>query len=112
MGPISRELVLAFTHAGIIRPLQRGTWVSTVKLRWILALTRKVESVEIANEVDTLVYEWRGAIVRKIQQRQIQDRQRMTSESLSDSWDVPVLTEFSWRWRRYIKRLSFRTSTP
>ena len=112
LGPISREMVLAFTHAGIIRPLQRGTWVSTVKLRWILALTRKVESVEIADEVDTLVYQWRGAIVRKIQERQIQDRQRMTSGPLSDSWDVPVLTEFSWRWRRYIKRLSFRTDNP
>ena len=111
LGPISREMVLAFTHAGIIRPLQRGTWVSTVKLRWILALTRKVESVEIADEVDSLVYQWRGAIVRKIQERQIQDRRRMTSGSFSGSWDVPVLTEFSWRWRRYIKRLNFRTDT-
>ena len=111
LGPISREMVLAFTHAGIIRPLQRGTWVSTVKLRWILALTRKVESVEIADEVDSMVYQWRGAIVRKTQERQIQDRRRMTSGSLSDSWDVPVLTEFSWRWRRYIKRLSFKTDT-
>ena len=109
LGPISREMVLAFTHAGIIRPLQRGTWVSTVKLRWILALTRKVESAEIADEVDSLVYRWRGAIVRKIQERQIQDRRRITSRPLSDSWDVPVLTEFSWRWRRYIKRLSFTT---
>lgn len=111
LGPISREMVLAFTHAGIIRPLQRGTWVSTVKLRWILALTRKVESPEIADEVDSLVYQWRGAIVRKIQERQIQDRRRVTSGSLSDSWDVPVLTEFSWRWRRYIKKLSFKTDT-
>ena len=111
LGPISREMVLAFTHAGIVRPLQRGTWVSTVKLRWILALTRKVESAEVADEVDSLVYQWRGAVVRKIQQRQIQDRRSITSRSFSDSWDVPVLTEFSWRWRRYIKRLSFRTDT-
>ena len=112
LGPISREMVLSFTHAGIIRPLQRGTWVSTVKLRWILALTRKVESAEIADEVDSLVYQWRGAIVRKIQERQIRDRRSITSRQLSDSWDVPVLTEFSWRWRRYIKRLIFRTNTP
>ena len=111
LGPISREMVLAFTHAGIIRPLQRGTWVSTVKLRWILALTRKVESPEIADEVDSLVYQWRGAIVRKIQERQLRDRRSITSRPLSDSWDVPVLTEFSWRWRRYIKRLNFRTDT-
>ncbi len=111
LGPISREMVLSFTHAGIIRPLQRGTWVSTVKLRWILALTRKVESAEIADEVDSLVYQWRGAIVRKIQERQIQDKRSITSRPSSDSWDIPVLTEFSWRWRRYIKRLNFRTDT-
>ena len=108
LGPISREMVLAFTHAGIIRPLQRGTWVSTVKLRWILALTRRVESPEIADEVDALVYQWRGAVIRKIQKRQIQDKRSIASRLLSDSSDAPVLTEFSWRWRRYIKRLSFR----
>ena len=111
LGPISREMVLAFTHAGVIRPLQRGTWVSTVKLRWILALTRRVESVEIADEVDSLVYQWRGAVIRKIQKRQIQDRRSIASRLLSDSRDVPVLTEFSWRWRRYIKRLNFREDT-
>lgn len=111
LGPISREMVLAFTHAGVIRPLQRGTWVSTVKLRWILALTRRVESAEIADEVDSLVYQWRGAVIRKIQKRQIQDRRSIASRPLSDSRDVPVLTEFSWRWRRYIKRLSFREDT-
>ena len=111
LGPISREMVLAFTHAGIIRPLQRGTWVSTVKLRWILALTRRVEGAEIADEVDSLVYQWRGAVIRKIQKRQIQDRRRIASRPLSDPCDVPVLTEFSWRWRRYIKRLSFREDT-
>lgn len=111
LGPISREMALAFTHAGIIRPLQRGTWVSTVKLRWILALTRRVESAEIADEVDSLVYQWRGAVVRKIQKRQIQDRRSNASRPLSDSWDVPVFTEFSWRWRRYIKRMSFAKDT-
>ena len=111
LGPISREMVLAFTHAGIIRPLQRGTWVSTVKIRWILSLTRRVESAKIADEVDSLVYQWRGAVIRKIQKRQIQDRRSIAPRPLSDSWDVPVLTEYSWRWRRYIKRLSFRENT-
>ena len=111
LGPISREMVLAFTHAGVVRPLQRGTWVSTVKLRWILALTRRIESADIADEVDSLVYQWRGAVIRKIQRRQIQDRQSIASRPLSASRDVPVLTEFSWRWRRYIKRLSFREGT-
>ena len=111
LGPISREMVLAFTHAGIIRPLQRGLWVSTVKIRWILALTRRVESADIADEVDSLVYQWRGAVIRKIQKRQIQDRRSTAPRSLYESWDVPVLTEYSWRWRRYIKRLSFRKDT-
>lgn len=64
------QLSRALTVAGIIRPLKAGQWVSTMKLRWILALVKDIEGEETAREIDETVYEWRGQVVRAIQAKQ------------------------------------------
>ena len=63
-GDFRPQLSRALTVAGIIRPLTAGQWVSTMKLRWILALVKDIEGEEIAIELDQTVYEWRGQVVR------------------------------------------------
>ncbi len=70
LGPISSDITQALVQVGIIRPLQDITWVSTIKLRWILGLVREVEGEEVADEVDEVVYEWRGRVVDVIRERQ------------------------------------------
>lgn len=64
LGSIPVDIVRALVRSGIVRPLQQGAWVSTVKHRWILPLIRQKESLEDAERVDELVYQWRGANVR------------------------------------------------
>lgn len=60
-------LVLALTRAGLIRPLADCKWVSTERLRWILKLIRMFEGSDVAEQVDRLVYTWRGQVVEEIQ---------------------------------------------
>lgn len=69
-GNLDSQLSRALTVAGVIRPLKAGQWVSTMKLRWILALVKDIEGEEIAREIDETVYEWRGQVVRAIQAKQ------------------------------------------
>lgn len=70
LGPISSDITQALVQVGIIRPLLDVTWVSTIKLRWILGLVREVEGEKIADEIDQVVYEWRGIVVQAIRERQ------------------------------------------
>ncbi len=70
LGPISSDITQALVQVGIIRPLLDVTWVSTIKLRWILGLVREVEGEKIADEIDQVVYEWRGIVVQTIRERQ------------------------------------------
>ena len=105
LGSISREVVLAFTRAGIMRPLQQRRWVKAVKLRWILSLMRSVESPDVADEVDSMVYQWRGVVIRLIKQRGM-------STPTQEASDMHFTHEFSWRWRRYITILKSKRSTP
>ncbi len=62
---LSVEISAALTIAGAVRPLQESEWVSTMKLRWILAIVRETEGDEVASRVDELVYAWRGKIHRE-----------------------------------------------
>ena len=43
LGPVGKGLSRSLTRAGVIRPLQRKQWVSSVKLRWILSIVRAAE---------------------------------------------------------------------
>ena len=65
LGPHSVVMARALTQAGIIRPLQKGRWVSTMAVRWVLSVVRSTESIDVADQADELVYKWRGAIARK-----------------------------------------------
>ena len=67
LGPLGSGMVLALTRTGIVRPLERGEWVSTERLRWVLHLIRRFEGSQVADQVDELVYKWRGVAVKKIQ---------------------------------------------
>lgn len=73
-GKFGPQLSRALTVAGIIRPLKGGRWVSTMKLRWVLALVKDIEGEETAIELDETVYEWRGQVVRAIQAKQQHER--------------------------------------
>ena len=49
--------------AGIIRYLEAGIWVSSVSLKKILAIVRVVEGEKVADEIDRMVFVWRGRVV-------------------------------------------------
>ena len=105
LGRLGVNMVLAFTAAGLIRPLQQGQWVSTVKLRWILSLIRSVESPEVAAQVDLLIYQWRGRVIRQIRTRLLQNRSR-TSFLRERPLDFQIKTKWSEQWSRYTKVLT------
>ena len=69
LGPISSAVTRALVEVGITRPLQDCAWVSTIKLRWILSLVRQVEGDEVADQIDQIVYKWRGMVLTKIRER-------------------------------------------
>ncbi len=96
LGSLPVEIVHAFVRAGIVRPLQRGEWVSTVRHRWILSLVRHIENPEYAEKVDELVYQWRGAIAKK------NSRLALARPLLKESrMSFSFRTQWSRRWSRY-----------
>ena len=105
LGRLGTGMVLAFTNTSIIRPLQQGQWVSTAKLRWVLSLIRSVESADVAAQVDSLVYRWRGEVIRKTRARLSQE-QRRTSCVRYECPDFEIKTKWSERWGRYWKTLT------
>lgn len=81
LGLISPAITQALVQTGIVRPLQDSTWVSTMKLRWILGLVREVEGEEVADRIDEVVYEWRNKVVEEIRERQRREQRGL-------GWDV------------------------
>ena len=77
LGPISLAITQALVQAGIVRPLQDSTWVSTMKLRWILGLVKEVEGEEVADRIDEVVYEWRNKVVEEIRERQRREQRAL-----------------------------------
>ena len=63
----AEKMILALTRSAVIRPLERGRWVSTMRLRWLLEVIRKFEGAEVAHQVDKAVYTWRGMVIKEIQ---------------------------------------------
>ena len=61
--PLRPDLIRAMTHAGVIRYLQAGEWVSTARFTWILNLVRQVEGQDVAHKLDRLVWDWRGEVL-------------------------------------------------
>jgi len=60
------QMTRALTQAGITRYLLAGKWVSTMKLVRILQEVRKVEGEDVAQNLDELVYQWRGFIINEM----------------------------------------------
>lgn len=58
-APLQPLMAKAFVKAGVIRPLQDGQPVHTVKFRWILNIVRELEGEEVADQLDRMVWDWR-----------------------------------------------------
>ena len=97
LGHLGNGLVLALVRTGIIRPLQAGRWVSTMRLRWILHVIRKFEDVQVADQVDKAVYEWRGLVVKKIQAEQHFRKRTLQKYGLKEE---PLSFHFRLKWSR------------
>ncbi|KAI9673990.1 MAG: hypothetical protein M1817_002196 [Caeruleum heppii] len=78
-SPLTANISRALTHAAITRPLLEGQWVSTMKLRFVLGVVRQLEGGKVADDLDEIVFGWRGAIVSTPEYRQ--RAQRMAREA-------------------------------
>lgn len=63
--PVQPDITRAMTHAGIIRFLQEGEWVSTIRFVQILRLVREVEGEEVAEQLDRSLWDWRAEVLEK-----------------------------------------------
>lgn len=82
--PLRSDMTRALTSAGVIRYLQAGKWVSTVRFTWILGLVRKTEGEEVADKLDRMVWEWRGEVL---------DRQRRLKQTAREAEARPRARE-------------------
>ena len=57
---LSPDMSQALTKAGILRYLEAGMWVSTIRHNYILGYVKHLEGEEVAHELDRVVWEWRG----------------------------------------------------
>lgn len=69
---VQPDITRAMTHAGVIRFLQEGEWVSTRQAMQILRLVRKVEGEEVAERLDRTLWDWRQEVLGK--ERENRDR--------------------------------------
>ena len=74
LGPLTPEMSRALTIAGVTRQLQVCQWVSTMKLKWILSHVRETEGDEVADNMDEIVYRWRGDVIRTNNTRMYRER--------------------------------------
>lgn len=100
LGPLGVGMTQALARAGIIRPLRAGQWVSTQKLRWILSVIRHVESADVADRADAMVYKWRGVNIRNIQMR-LQREKGARGQWTNVPPKIRIRNKWSRYWRRY-----------
>ena len=62
LGP---DMSQALTKAGILRYLEAGMWVSTIRHNYILGYVKHLEGEEVADELDRVVWDWRGRNTHK-----------------------------------------------
>lgn len=62
-APMDARLSRAFVHAAVIRALQVGDWVGTIRFRKVLEAVRWIEGEAAANKLDALVWKWRGKVL-------------------------------------------------
>lgn len=100
LGRPSRIMARAFTRAVLIRRLQAGKWVSTMAVRWVLSVIRSTESIEVANEVDKIVYKWRAANAEKTRAASLAMRRDYGTDA---SLDFQVQVQWSKYYQGYEK---------
>ncbi|KAK4941283.1 hypothetical protein LTR28_008939, partial [Elasticomyces elasticus] len=81
-APMFSLLSRAFVRAGVIRPLEEGRWVSTIWFRWALRFVRDLEGESVAEDLDRLVYVWRGRVLEEQRQRALLAHWRATTEDV------------------------------
>ncbi|MCJ1430699.1 hypothetical protein MMC27_000049 [Xylographa pallens] len=57
---LGSDMSQALTKAGILRYLEAGMWVSTLRHNYIMGYVKHLEGEEVANELDRVVWDWRG----------------------------------------------------
>ena len=96
-APLSSLVSRALVQSGIIRPLQEGNWVSTVKFVWILDYVKKYEGTHVAGLLDKIAFEWRSnnadksalrdRVMHLYKQKEVADFQyRLTLGHASHRW--------------------------
>lgn len=73
-APLSSLVSRALIQAGVIRPLQEGCWVSTVKFAWILKFVTKFEGEHVATTLDQAIFAWRHELSHE---ERLRDRERL-----------------------------------
>ena len=103
LGHLSGMVVRALVRSGIVRPLDRGQWVSTMRVRWILKLVRRFEGPEIEEKVDRAIHQWRGMVVKRIQ-----DDYHLRKRLRHGGKEEPMSFRFRSKWNRrqgYVDRI-------
>ena len=84
-APVGLELAKALTQSAIIRYLEEDRWVSTVRLRFVLEHICRTEGDGVADDVDRLVYRWRGIVIqRQLLQERLQKSKELALQRLED----------------------------
>lgn len=102
-APLSSLITRALVQAGVIRPLQQGEWVSTVKFSWILELVRTHEGHHVADLLDKVTFDWRASnarnpAVREHLRKRLAHMHRQT-DAMAARWRRS-LPHKSMRWKR------------
>ena len=61
--PILPDMTKALVYAGCGRYLKQRRWVATRQFTWVLDRVREVEGDEVADQLDELVWGWRGKVL-------------------------------------------------
>lgn len=87
-------LIQALFRSGIVWPLEKGEWVSTQRITWILGLIGKYEGTDAAHQVDKAIYEWRGINIKRLRESKLRGertqcgtREKPTEVIVRHRWD-------------------------
>lgn len=69
-SPVRPLMARALVRAAIIRPLEQYEWVNTARVKFILNIVRRLEGEEVADQLDTKIYLWRGKVHRFLMSRE------------------------------------------
>lgn len=103
-APLSPLLSRALVLAGVVRPLQAGLWVSTIKFRWILHWVRILEGEDVAQRLDELAYALRERVGGRRARDPLLDAFRRSSEEVARTRAKGLWTRYRWKRRKGLWR--------